>query len=104
MCPAWSSTVNVHEGQAVKAGDLLFQLDLLPFRIALDSATANLHGTALTTESMKTDYKVTLSNVDAQQSQVQPASLHGHVPGDLLHPPLIRVNGDSGDIHRQLSR
>jgi membrane fusion protein (multidrug efflux system) len=65
------STVNIQEGQAVKAGDLLFQLDLLPFQIALDSATANLHATALTIESMKADYKVTLSNVDAQQSQVQ---------------------------------
>jgi membrane fusion protein (multidrug efflux system) len=65
------ATVNVHEGQAVKAGDLLFQLDRLPFQIALDSATANLHATALTIESMKADYKVTLSNVDAQQSQVE---------------------------------
>jgi membrane fusion protein (multidrug efflux system) len=65
------STVNVHENQAVKAGDLLFQLDLLPFQITLDSATANLHATALTIESMKADYRVTLSNVDAQQSQVQ---------------------------------
>jgi membrane fusion protein (multidrug efflux system) len=65
------ATVNVHEGQAVKAGDLLFQLDLLPFQIALDSATANLNATALTIESMKADYRVTLSNVDAQQSQVQ---------------------------------
>jgi hypothetical protein len=27
------------------------------------------------------------------------ASLHGHVPGDLLHPQLIRVNGDPGDDH-----
>jgi len=27
------------------------------------------------------------------------ASLYGYVPGDLLHPLLIRVNGDSGDIH-----
>src|SRR5262245_8729292 len=27
------------------------------------------------------------------------ASLHGRVPGDLLHPRLIRVNGDSGDIY-----
>ena len=64
------ATVNVHEGQAVKAGDLLFQLDPLPFQIALDSATANLHATALTIESMKADYKVTLSNVAAQQAQV----------------------------------
>src|SRR5207245_7756733 len=27
------------------------------------------------------------------------ASLHGHVPGDLLHPRLVRVNRDTGDVH-----
>jgi len=27
------------------------------------------------------------------------AALHGHVAGDLLHPPLIRVNRDPGDVH-----
>jgi hypothetical protein len=27
------------------------------------------------------------------------ASLHGHVPGNLLHPPLVRVNGNAGDLH-----
>src|ERR1019366_6165019 len=26
------------------------------------------------------------------------ASLHGHVPGHLLHPLLVRVNGDPGDV------
>ena len=62
--------MNVREGQAVNAGDLLFQLDSLPFRIALDSANANLHGIALTIDSMKADYKVLLSNVTAQQAQV----------------------------------
>lgn len=64
------SSVSVHENQAVKAGDLLFQLDLLAFQIGLNNATANLHETALTVESMKADYKVMLANVDAQQSQV----------------------------------
>jgi membrane fusion protein (multidrug efflux system) len=64
------SSVSVREGQTVKAGDMLFQLDLLPFQIAVNSAKANLDQTALTIESMKADYKVTLSNVDAQQSQV----------------------------------
>jgi membrane fusion protein (multidrug efflux system) len=64
------SSVNVHENQAVKAGDQLFQLDLLAFQIALNNATANLHEVALTVESMKADYKVMLANVDAQQSQV----------------------------------
>jgi membrane fusion protein (multidrug efflux system) len=64
------SSVNVREGQAVTAGDLLFQLDRLPFRISLDSANANLRETALTIDSMKADYKVMLSNVAAQQAQV----------------------------------
>jgi membrane fusion protein (multidrug efflux system) len=64
------SSVHVHENQAVQAGELLFQLDLAQFQIALNNATANLRETALTIESMKADYKVTLSNVDAQQSQV----------------------------------
>src|ERR1035437_8650378 len=27
------------------------------------------------------------------------ASLHGHVPGHLLHPRLVRVDGDPGDVH-----
>ena len=64
------SSVNVHEGQHVKRGDLLFQIDPLPFQIALDNATANLHETGLTIESMKADYQVTLSNVATQQAQV----------------------------------
>jgi membrane fusion protein (multidrug efflux system) len=64
------SLVNVREGQPVKAGDLLFQIDSLQFQIALDNAQANLHGVALTIESMKSDYQVTLSNVAAQQAQV----------------------------------
>ena len=64
------SSVNVHEGQMVKRGDILFQLDPLPFRIALANATANLNQTALTIESMKSDYQVTQRNVAAQQAQV----------------------------------
>src|ERR1019366_1581863 len=27
------------------------------------------------------------------------ASLHGHVPSHLLHPSLIRMNGNPGDVH-----
>ena len=33
-------SVNVHEGQQVKAGDILFTLDPKPFQIALDNAKA----------------------------------------------------------------
>ena len=64
------TTVNVHEGQAVQAGDLLFQLDPRPFQYALDSAKDNLSQTALTIDSMKADYQVLLSDVATQQSQV----------------------------------
>jgi membrane fusion protein, multidrug efflux system len=64
------SSVNVREGQPVKAGDLLFQIDALQFQIALDNAQANLNEVTLTIESMKSDYQVTLSNVAAQQAQV----------------------------------
>ena len=65
------SSVNVHEGQAVNAGDLLFQLDLKAFQIALDNANANLHEVGLTIESMKDGYQAMLSNVAAQEAQVQ---------------------------------
>jgi membrane fusion protein, multidrug efflux system len=63
-------SVDVREGQVVTTGDSLFRLDALPFQIAFDGANANLRETALTIESMKADYQVTLSNVAAQQAQV----------------------------------
>jgi membrane fusion protein (multidrug efflux system) len=64
------ASVDVHEGEAVKAGQLLFRLDPLQFQIALDNAQANLHEVALTIQSMKDDYRVMQSNVAAQQAQV----------------------------------
>ncbi|SRR6267143_1323749 len=41
------------------------------FQIALDSAKANLAQTELTIESMKQDYRRMLSDIDAQQAQVE---------------------------------
>jgi membrane fusion protein (multidrug efflux system) len=64
------SNVAVHEGEAVKPGQLLFQVDPLQFQIALQNAEANLHDVALTVQSMKDDYRVLLSNIAAQQAQV----------------------------------
>lgn len=64
------SSIDVHEGQAVKAGDILFRLDPKQLQIALDNAKANLDQTALTIESMKQDYKRMLSDVAAEQAQV----------------------------------
>jgi len=64
------TAVEVHEGQAVNANDVLFRLDPRQFQIALDNAKAQLAETALTIEAMKQDYKRMLSDIDAQQAQV----------------------------------
>jgi membrane fusion protein (multidrug efflux system) len=64
------SEVDVHEGQTVKAGDVLFRVDPRQFQIALDNAKANLAQTALSLEAMKHDYKRMLDDAAAQQSKV----------------------------------
>ena len=65
------SSVNVREGQTVKAGQVLFQVDPLQFQIARDSAKANLNEVALNIRSMKETYKELLSNVESQKAQVE---------------------------------
>ena len=62
--------VDVHEGQVVKKGDVLFRLDPKPFQIALDNATAALANSALTVEAMKQDYRRMLSDIEGQRAQV----------------------------------
>lgn len=62
--------VDVHEGQHVKKGQVLFRLDPRPFEIALANAKAQLAQSGLTVESMKEDYRRMLSDVDAQRAQV----------------------------------
>jgi membrane fusion protein, multidrug efflux system len=62
--------VDVHEGQYVKAGDVLFRVDPRQFEIALANAEAQLEQTALTIEAMKREYRRMLQDIDAQQAQV----------------------------------
>jgi membrane fusion protein (multidrug efflux system) len=62
--------VDVHEGEFVKRGQVLFRLDPKPFRIALANAKAQLAEMDLTVNSMKEDYQRMLSDVDAQRAQV----------------------------------
>src|SRR6266702_5271144 len=64
------SAVEVREGQAVKAGDVLFRVDPTQFQIALDNAKAQLAQTALTVDAMKQDYKRMQSDIESQQAQV----------------------------------
>lgn len=65
--------VTVREGQKVNTGDILFQIDPLPFQIALDRANAQLAQTKLAIEAMEQDYKRMQSDISAQVSQVKQA-------------------------------
>src|SRR5437660_4828199 len=63
-------SVDVREGQTVKAGDVLFRLDPTQFQIALDNAKAQLAQVSLTVEALKQDYRRMLRDIETQQSQV----------------------------------
>jgi membrane fusion protein, multidrug efflux system len=63
--------VDVRDNEHVSAGQALYRLDPLQFQIALDDAKANLAQTALTIEAMKRDYQRMLSDIAAQQAQVE---------------------------------
>ena len=63
-------SVNVHEGQQVKQGDILFTLDPQPFQIALDNANAALAQTVLQVESDRATYRAAVGQIAAQQAQV----------------------------------
>jgi membrane fusion protein (multidrug efflux system) len=67
--------VNVHEGQRVKAGQVLFRLDPRPFEIALANAKANLAQAGLDNEAAKATYKGMLGMIEAQRAQVNLAQL-----------------------------
>ena len=67
--------VDVHEGQSVRAGDILFRLDPHPFQIALDNAQASLAQAALDVEGTKAQYRSILGQIGAQQAQVNLASI-----------------------------
>ena len=65
------AAVPVREGQRVKQGDVLLQLDRRPFEIALAGATANRNAMVSTLNGMKLDYKRMLREVDVKQAQLQ---------------------------------
>jgi membrane fusion protein, multidrug efflux system len=62
--------VDVVNNQRVTKGQVLYRLDLRQFQIAVDQAQANLAQTELTLNAMKKDYQRLLSDVAAQQAQV----------------------------------
>src|ERR1700680_5229066 len=62
------SEVDVREGQAVKAGDVLLRVDPRQFQIAVDNAKANLAQTALSLQAMKQDYTRMRQDIAAHSS------------------------------------
>lgn len=63
-------SVDIREGQQVKAGQVLFTLDPQPFQIALDNAKAALAGTVQDVESTRAAYRAAVAQAAAQQAQV----------------------------------
>ncbi len=64
------ATVNVHEGQHVKAGDVLFTLDTKPFQIALDTAKSALAQTVQGVAGTRAQYLSIQGQIASQQAQV----------------------------------
>lgn len=63
--------VDVHEGQHVRKGDVLFRIDPSQFQIALDNAKANLGNVKLSVISQRENYARMQKDIAAQASQVQ---------------------------------
>jgi membrane fusion protein (multidrug efflux system) len=77
--------VDVRDNQHVTAGQVLYRLDPLQFQIALDNAKANLAETALSINAMKQDYKRMLSDVAAEQAQLDLDQINYDRQNSLLH-------------------
>jgi membrane fusion protein (multidrug efflux system) len=61
-------SVDVHEGQVVKAGQVLFTLDSQPFQIALENAQASAAAALQDAESTRAAYLSAVAQINAQQA------------------------------------
>lgn len=68
-------SVDAHQGEHVKPGQVLFRIDPQPFQIALDNDKAALAQTVLDVEALKSGYKGLLAQVRSQAAQVTLAEL-----------------------------
>ncbi|HEX3811079.1 MAG TPA: HlyD family secretion protein [Rhizomicrobium sp.] len=82
--------VDVHEGQHVNAGQVLFRLDPRQFQIAVDNAKAQLAQTALTIQAMKADYQRMIHDADAQRANAHLAQVT-----NARNAALVRSNAVS---------
>jgi membrane fusion protein (multidrug efflux system) len=67
------SSIEVKEGQSVKAGDVLFRLDPKPYQSALEAAQAQLEQIKLNLESAKQDYERLQFDIAAQKAVLSQA-------------------------------
>jgi membrane fusion protein, multidrug efflux system len=81
--------VDVSDNQHVTAGEVLYRIDPRQFQIALDNAKANLAQTVLSIDAMKEDYKHMLSDVGAQQAQVDLDQTNFNRNSMLLHSATV---------------
>lgn len=63
--------IPVHDGEAVKQGQVLFRIDPVKFQNALHRAEANLAQTRLNLEGMQADYQSALREAAAMRAQVE---------------------------------
>ncbi len=77
--------VDVANNQYVTAGQILYRLDPRQFQIAVDNAKANLAQVASSLDAMKQDYKRMLSDVAAEQAQVDLDQTNYNRAEMLLH-------------------
>ena len=64
------ASVDVHEGERVRAGQVLFRVDPRQFEIALHAAQANLDQTKISLEAAQQDYRRLQSDIAVQEAQV----------------------------------
>ncbi len=63
-------SINVHEGQFVKAGDVLFRIDARPFQAAYEEAQANVAAARLQVEGLKATYHQRQADLKAAQDNL----------------------------------
>jgi membrane fusion protein (multidrug efflux system) len=63
--------IMVKEGQRVKAGDELFEIDPVPFRLAVQQAKANLDQTRTNYDNLRANIKIYTQMVDLAQKGVE---------------------------------
>jgi membrane fusion protein (multidrug efflux system) len=78
------SEVDVHEGQKVESNQVLFKIDPRQFQIALEQAKAQLGQVELSINATKEDYRRILSDIDAQNAQVDLAQTNFDRASSLL--------------------